>query len=92
MSVVVRFTPAGLTAEQYGRAVRMLEDQGAFPPDGLDYHVCFGTDGALLVSEIWDSEEQFEAFGKLLTPVLAEVGITADEPPVHFEVHNIFKR
>jgi hypothetical protein len=92
MSVVVRFTPAGLTAEQYGRAVRMLEDQGAFPPDGLDYHVCFGTDGALLVSEIWDSEEQFEEFGKLLTPVLAEAGITADDPPVRFEVHNIFKR
>ena len=32
MSIVVRFTPAGLTAEQYGKAVRMLEDQGAFPP------------------------------------------------------------
>ena len=92
MSIVVRFTPAGLTAEQYGRAVRMLEDQGAFPPDGLDYHVCFGSDGDLRVSEIWDSEEQFAAFGKRLTPVLAEVGITRAEAPVHFEVHNIFKR
>ena len=70
MSIVVRFTPAGLTAEQYDKAVRMLEDQGAFPPEGLDYHVCFGSDGDLRVSEIWDSEEQFEAFGKLLTPVL----------------------
>lgn len=92
MSIVVRFTPAGLTAEQYGRAVRMLEDRGAFPPDGLDYHVCFGADGDLRVSEIWDSEEQFAAFGKLLTPVLAEVAITADAPPAHFEVLNIFKR
>ncbi len=92
MSIVVRFTPAGLTADQYGTAVRMLEDQGAFPPEGLDYHVCFGPDGGLLVSEIWDSEEQFAAFGKLLTPVLAEAGIKAADPPVHFEVHNIFKR
>ena len=92
MSIVVRFTPAGLTAEQYGRAVRMLEDQGAFPPEGLDYHVCFGADGDLRVSEIWDSEEQFAAFGKVLTPVLAEVGITRAEAPVHFAVHNIFKR
>jgi hypothetical protein len=92
MSIVVRFTPAGLTAEQYGRAVRLLEDQGAFPPEGLDYHVCFGEDGDLRVSEIWDSEEQFAAFGKLLTPVLAEVGITRAEAPVHFAVHNIFKR
>jgi hypothetical protein len=92
MSIVVRFTPAGLTAEQYGEAVRILEDQGAFPPDGLDYHVCFGTDGGLLVSEVWDSEEQFAAFGKLLTPVLAEVGIVAEVPPAHFEAHNIFRR
>jgi hypothetical protein len=92
MSIVVRFTPAGLTAEQYGKAVRMLEDQGAFPPEGLDYHVCFGSDGDLRVSEIWDSEEKFEAFGKRLTPVLAEVGIKAADPPAHFEVHNIFKR
>ncbi|MGE0026861.1 MAG: hypothetical protein AB7O78_09940 [Thermoleophilia bacterium] len=92
MSIVVRFTPAGLTAEQYGQAVRILEDQGAFPPEGLDYHVCFGADGDLRVSEIWDSEEHFAAFGKLLTPVLAEVGITAAESPVHFAVHGIFKR
>lgn len=92
MSIVVRFTPAGLTAEQYGQAVRILEDQGAFPPEGLDYHVCFGADGDLRVSEIWDSEEHFAAFGKVLTPVLADVGITAAEPPVHFEVHSVFKR
>ena len=92
MSIVVRFTPAGLTAEQYGRAVRLLEDQGAFPPEGLDYHVCFGEDGDLRVSEIWDSEEQFAAYGKVLTPVLAEVGITRAEPPAHFTVHNVFRR
>ena len=92
MSIVVRFTPAGMTAEQYGRAVRLLEDQGAFPPEGLDYHVCFGEDGDLRVSEIRDSEEHFAAFGKVLTPVLAEVGITRAEAPVHFAVHNIFRR
>ncbi len=92
MSIVVRFTPAGLTAEQYGQAVRILEDQGAFPPEGLDYHVCFGADGDLRGSEIWDSEEHFAAFGKVLTPVLAEVGISAAEPPAHFEVHSVFKR
>ena len=44
------------------------------------------------MSETWDSEEQFEAFGKRLTPVLAEVGIKAADPPAHFDVHNIFKR
>jgi len=27
-----------------------------------------------------------------LSPVLAEVGIKAEAPPAHFEVHNTFKR
>ncbi len=93
VSIVVRFTPAGLTAEQYDKTVRLLEErEGAWPPDGLDYHVCFGSDGNLLVSEIWDSKEQFEAFGARLTPILAETGIKASDPPQHFEVHNIMKR
>ena len=91
MSVVVRFSPASLTAEQYDESVRRLEAAGDFPPDGLDYHVCFGTDGNLLVSEIWDSPEQLQAFGERLMPLLAEVGIDPGKPTV-FEVHNIVKR
>lgn len=92
MSIVVRFTPTGLTAEQYDRTVRALEAAGDFPPDGLDYHVCFGTDGALMVSEIWDSQEQFEAFGERLMPLLDEAGIRFSGPPQPFEVHNIVRR
>ena len=92
MSIVVRFTPTGLTAEQYDRTIRLLEEREAFPPDGLDYHVCFGSDGNLVVSEIWDSQEQFEAFGARLMPILTEVGIQFSGAPQSFEVHNIMKR
>lgn len=93
MSIVVRFNPANLTTELYDESVRKLEEaEVEFPPEGLDYHVCFGSDGDLRVSEVWDSEEQFEAFGKRLTPVLAEVGIQRAAPPEHFEVQNIIKR
>ena len=92
MSIVVRFSPKSMTAEQYDKTIRILEERGAFPPDGLDYHVCFGSDGNLLVSEIWDSQEQFEAFGERLMPILAEVGIQFSGPPEPFEVRNIRKR
>src|SRR5450755_502819 len=54
MSVLIRFAPASLTAQQYDESVRRLERGGDWPPDGLDYHVCFGSDGNLRVSEIWD--------------------------------------
>lgn len=91
MSVLIRFAPASLTAAQYDESVRKLEEAGAFPPDGLDYHVCFGADGNLRVSEIWDSQEQLDAFGEQLMPVLSEVGINPGKPEV-MEIHNIVKR
>jgi hypothetical protein len=91
MSVLMRFAPASLTAAQYDESVRKLEEAGDFPPDGLDYHVCFGTEGSLRVSEIWDSQEQFDAFGEKLMPVLSEVGIDPGEPEV-MEIHNIIRR
>jgi hypothetical protein len=92
MSIVVRHHPASLTAEKYDEATRMLEEAGVdFPPEGLDYHVCFGSDGNLQVSEIWNSREQFEAFGERLMPVLSEAGIEFSGEPEVFEVHHIEK-
>jgi hypothetical protein len=93
MSIVVRFNPTGLTAEKYDATTSKLEETGVeFPPEGMDYHVCFGSDGDLRVSEIWDSREQFEAFGERLMPVLADAGIEFSGEPEIFEVHNIEKR
>jgi hypothetical protein len=92
MSIVVRFSPKSVTAEKYDQTMRTLEEKGLWPTDGVDYHVCFGTDGDLLVSEIWDSPEQFAAFGEKLMPVLAEAGIELNGEPQVFEVHNTYKR
>ena len=94
MSIVVRYHPTSLTAEKYDATTnRQLEAAGLeWPADGLDYHVCFGTDGSLMVSEIWDSREQWEAFGERLMPLLAEAGIEMSAEPEVFEVHEITKR
>ncbi len=91
MSVLVRFSPASLTKERYKESVRRLQEGGDWPPEGLEYHVFFGSEGDLRVSEIWDSREQFEAFGERLMPVLTEIGIETGEPEL-IEVHNIVKR
>lgn len=91
MSVLIRFAPASLTAEQYDESIRRLQESGDFPPDGLDLHVCFGSEGQLRVSEVWDSREQLDAFGERLMPLLAEIGIEPGEPEV-MDVHNVIKR
>jgi hypothetical protein len=92
MSLVVRFHPNSMTTAMYEEAVRRVEEAGAFPPDGMDYHVCFGPEGDLRVSEIWDSQEQFEAFGERLMPILADVGIQFSGGPEILEIHNTVKR
>lgn len=91
MSLVIRFAPPSLTAEQYDEVVRRLKEAGIIPADGLDYEVCFGSDDNFKVSQVWDSQEQLDAFGERLGPVLADVGINPGEPEV-FEVHKIIKR
>ena len=91
MSLVVRFRPTGLTKETYEQALRRIQEDGEWPPDGLFSHCFFGPEGDLRVSEIWDSREQFEAFGERLMPVLSEVGIDPGDPEL-FEIHNIVRR
>lgn len=93
MSLLIRFAPESVTTtEQYDETVRRLEQAGDFPPDGMEYHVCFlSTDGNVRVSEIWDSRGQLEAFGERLMPVLQEVGIDPGTPEI-LEIHNIVRR
>jgi hypothetical protein len=90
MSVLIRFTPESLSAEQYDESIRRLQEAGNFPPDGLEYHICFGSPGKLRVSEVWNSKEQLEAFGERLMPLLSEVGIEPGEPELT-EVHNVIE-
>jgi len=89
MSILVRYDPKNLTAEQYDNVVQREEATATYPPDGREYHVCFGTDGDLHVSEIWNSLEQLQAYGEILMPMLADAGVEFSAEPEIFEVHRI---
>jgi hypothetical protein len=90
MSVLIRFSPPSLKAEQYDEVVRRLNEEGVFPADGLEFEICYGTDGSLRVSQVWDTREHLEAFGRRLQPILAEVGVDPGTPEI-LDVHNIIK-
>jgi hypothetical protein len=92
MSIVVRFNPTNVTTEKYEESIRKLEAAGEWPPNGLQTHVLFGTEGNLKVSEIWDSQEQLQAFGERLMPILEDIGIEFSGAPEIFEVHNLIER
>jgi hypothetical protein len=92
--VLARFTGApSVTTEKYDECITRLKVSGAqWPPDGLAYHVAFSSGGSFRVSEIWDSREQFDVFGKRLMPVLKELGIELAGEPEMLKVHSIIER
>ena len=90
MSILVRYTPDGLTKETYDKVSAKIQE-GEWPPDGLVLHVAFGDDGDLKVSEVWESQEQLEAFSEKLRPVLEENGVEMSGEPSFFDVHYVQK-
>ena len=95
MSIVVRYNPPSLTTAQYDEGDRRLREAGVeVLPDGLEYHVCFGPEGRLRISEIWDSREQFQAYGERLSsmPVFADIPFDSGGAPEIFEVHRMRRR
>lgn len=87
MAVGTYFNPPSMNAEQYEDAIRRLEAAGAGSPKGRLYHVCFGSGNKLQVFDVWDSQESFDAFGQVLMPLLAEIGLDPGTPMIE-PVHN----
>ena len=92
--VLARFTAApSMTSEKYDETIKRLKDSdNQWPPEGLAYHIAFSSGGSFRVSEIWDSQEQFDTFGKHLMPILTDVGVELAGEPEMLEIHNIIQR
>ncbi len=87
MEINALFHPDGMTKAQYDEAVEKLTAAGAWPPEGQLSHTCYGEDGDLRVADVFDSRESFDAFGQILMPILADVGIGNPEPEIS-DIHN----
>jgi hypothetical protein len=86
MAIAAYFHPQSLSASQYDEAIRELEAAGAATPAGRVHHSCFGPDDALMVYEVWESQQAFDEYGPVLMPILHKAGIdpgTPDVMPVH---------
>ena len=90
MALSFYFNPASMNSTQYNEVIRRLEAAGAGEPPGRLYHACFGPDDKLQVFDIWESQEEFDAFGATLVPILGEFDIELNEPMVA-PVHNIIE-
>jgi hypothetical protein len=82
------FTHGGFTPKKYDDVIKQLAAAGAGAPKGRAIHVALESDGGIQVFDVWDSQEEFDAFGATLMPILAAAGIELNEPMVA-GVHNV---
>jgi hypothetical protein len=90
MALGIYFVHEGFTPEKYASAIKQLDEAGAGAPKGRTFHVALESDGAIQVFDIWDSMEDFEAFGGTLVPILSGLGVDLKDPMIA-TVHNVIK-
>jgi hypothetical protein len=82
MALSFYFAHQGFTPEKYNTAIKELEAAGAGKPKGRTYHFALESNNEVQVFDIWESQEEFEAFGATLIPILTKLGIELGEPMV----------
>lgn len=82
MALGIYFAHVGFTPEKYRDVIKRLDEAGVGAPKGRTYHVALESDGAVQVFDIWESQEDFDAFGSTLVPILKEQGVELQEPMV----------
>ena len=88
MAIGVYFHSGGLTTSQYDEITAELDAAGEGRPAGRIFHSTFGPSDNLMVFDIWENQQTFEEFGKVLMPILAKFGLDATEPDV-MPIHNM---
>lgn len=88
MALGIYFMHGGFTPEKYAQAISRLEAAGQGSPQGRTYHFALESDGAIQVFDVWESHEEFHAFGEVLMPILTELGVELGEPMVA-TLHNV---
>ena len=81
MSILATFSPPSMTAVQYDEIVNRLYEEGIQPAPGLKTEIAYGSGDKMKVVVLFDSVEQFEAFGQKLGPILEEYKMDPGDRP-----------
>ena len=90
MALIIHFSPQGMDETKYAEVLRRLEAAGAGAPEGRLHHTSYGDKAGLRVTDVFDTQAHFEAFGKVLVPILGELGVDVGRPEL-VEVHNVIR-
>lgn len=79
---LIQFNFPGMTQKQYDQVWDELRQIGQANPAGLLHHVSAFQDNNCLVFDVWESQEAFDNFGKILMPILNKLGIKDPKPMI----------
>jgi hypothetical protein len=89
--MVVHHTPT-LTRDRYEAVVHgltggkpKLSSPDDIPTGGLLLHVAAETDEGFMIFDVFESQEAFDRFRAVASPIATEAGI--EEPPKSFPIH-----
>ena len=84
MSILTVFELSTMNVDKYNKAIKGLEEAGEGNPVGRLYHIASTQkDGSVIVTDIWESAELLDKFGKTLVPVLQKAGVEPVQPKVY---------
>lgn len=81
MAISVMFDFKGMTKQKYEELIQKLIATGK-APEGRMFHIASEKPDSLLVLDVWESAEKFQAFGGVLVPLAQSIGIAIPEPQV----------
>jgi hypothetical protein len=90
MALGFYFTHGGFTPDKYDKVIKELDAAGAGSPKGRSIHVALESNGEIQVFDVWNSQEEFDAFGSTLLPILEGQGVELNAPMVA-QVHNVIE-
>jgi hypothetical protein len=92
MAVAIELVFKGATLAQYDQVMKAMEI-GDTAPEGALFHWVAATGDGIKVVDVWETQEQFDAFaGSQIMPNVQAAGIqSAPEVTVH-ELHNHLAR
>jgi len=78
------------TLEHYDQVIQKLAETGQGHPPGRQSHVAVRKGDGYLVADVWESQEAFDDFARVLVPLLLEGGGALPQPQ-SYPVHNVIE-
>ncbi len=88
--VIVKFDFPKMTQQHYDHIIKEMVAQGKLIQKMRPHHFAAPSKNGWLVVDVWESEEAFKEFGKILMPIMQKYEIPMVEPeicPLYNEVH-----